>query len=159
MSDDRVYLYQPDGTYWSCDLRDLRACLGLAMDHGWRPAVGDPSSMDWDCELQIGSDDATKLGKTLELAVTAHAGVANIARAATLLGSGWSSTRVRVLRDLIDFCRQGEFESVDDEFPTLATRDEILQHARELATDAIDLSYLMAVSGRDPLRRQQLTRI
>lgn len=143
-----IYLYRPTGTFWCCDLSDLRSCLGLATDRGWRPVFGDPSSYFWGCYLEIGADDATTLTKTLELALAEQqADGPNSDRAAKLLGSGSESPRTSVLRDLIDFCRQGEFFSVDDEFPTLSTRGDVLQHAREVAEEVTVLSFAMAVTG------------
>ena len=149
MSDfDRVYLYRPGGANWCCDPSDLKWCLELALNRGWRPAVGDPSSLYWEVELEVSADEASALGETLELALASFEDKGNLRhRAATRLGSDFDRTRMTQLRELIGFCRQGGFESVDDEFPTFATREEVLERVRRLATDVIDLSYLMTVSG------------
>ena len=138
-----VYLYRPGGTCGCCELSDLRWCLGLAMDHGWRPAVGDPSSYPWGLELEVWGEDATALASTLERALAAP----KADRAGTSVGSGWGPTRMRLSRELIEFCRQGGFESADDDFPTLATRDEVLERVRQLATRVTHLCYTVAVSG------------
>ena len=145
---DRIHLYRTDKTYWSCDVDAFDSCIQLAMKCGWQPEGYRPDAWRWHQDTWTEADDAAECGAALVLGLSAieTAGPWSAA-VVTLPARDWNPARRSLLRDLIEYCREGAFGYVDDDFPALSMADEMLRRAREVATKVDDLGFSMAVTG------------
>ena len=136
--DFAIYLYRRDGSCWHASYDDFKKYLDVAIDYGWRPTLGN---------CKVGNADARELQKALIQALAALDTEKETSDGGAISpDSSWGQSQMERLRALIDFCELG-FETTFDEFPTLATREEMLEHVRKLASEEIGLRFHSALGG------------